>query len=172
MEFLGRGGACSSRRNDAAYRSGDGTRYDFTVGAIIDRPPKRCGVSFVIRVAEGVDPYGYAASYPPPPPKRCDISFVGGRPKVAPTVIVHNARRNDMAFRSDAGDSCRACSEIAPMAKKINLSFIKSFCGVLGELFSKSSPNVPLPFPSRSPPVPRVEKNAPILKNLLTDVKK
>ena len=38
-------------------------------------PPKQCGVSFVIRVAEGVDPYGYVAAYPPPPPKRRRISF-------------------------------------------------------------------------------------------------
>ena len=38
-------------------------------------PPKRCGVSFVIRDAREVVPYGYAAAYPPPPSKRCGVSF-------------------------------------------------------------------------------------------------
>ena len=40
-------------------------------------PPKRCGISFVIRVAEDVDPYGYAASYPPR--RRNDAAYRSGK---------------------------------------------------------------------------------------------
>ena len=119
---------CSRRRNDAEFRSGDEIRYDFTVGATFGRPSKQFGISF-----------GGTAVLYSLPPRGNPQADAGDREAVegacvtkwsrhshcnafSPTRLRREPppggglaqRRNNAANCSLAGDSCRACSEIAP----------------------------------------------------------
>ena len=132
-----------------------GTRGWWSPAETVGRIVRENGFCYKFAVGEGLAPpvaetIRHIVRYSGRRPRRSvetmrQIVRYSGRPGGRPLRRIRKSHRNP----------CKKRADITSVRVTINLKyipFIKSFCGVLGGLFSKSPPNVPSIVPLTSPP--------------------